>query len=133
MRTAVINDAKVVNVIEAEPGFELPGFLLVPTETAGPGWSYVEGQFAPPDPKPEPVPPFVTMRQARLALLAIGKLGDVDTAIDQLSEPNKSAARIEWEYSQEVHRDRPFVAMLAPALGLSDEQLDDLFREAGAL
>lgn len=135
MRTAVIDDTKVVNVIEADPEFTLPGFLLVPTDTAGPGWTYDpdSGEFSPPPPQPEPVPQSVTMRQARLALLQAGLLAQVDTAIDALPEPDKSAARIEWEYSQEVHRDRPFVAMLAPALGLDDEALDALFIHAATL
>lgn len=82
---------------------------------------------------PEPVPQAVTMRQARLALLQIGKLAAVDTAIDSLPDPDKSAARIEWEYSQEVQRDKPFVSMLAPALGLTEEDLDNLFVLASTL
>jgi hypothetical protein len=79
------------------------------------------------------IPRVVTMRQARLALLGAGLLLDVDAAIDNLSEPAKSAARIEWEYSGEVHRDKALVQALAPALGLTDAQLDQLFTTAGAL
>lgn len=134
MRTAVIKDDRVVNVIEAnEDHQDQYGRLLVPTDTAGPGWSYIDGEFVAPEPEPEPVPEVVTMRQARLALLQAGLLSQVDTAIDDLPEPDKSAARIEWEYSQEVQRDKPFVAMLAPALGLTEEALDDLFRHAATL
>lgn len=133
MRAAVIDGAKVVNVIEADPGFELPGFLLVPTETAGPGWSYVDGEFVAPEPPAPEVPQSVTMRQARLALLGAGLLAQVDAAIDQLPDPDKTAARIEWEYSQEVQRDKPFVQMLAPALGLTEQDLDALFVQAATL
>lgn len=79
------------------------------------------------------VPARVTMRQARLALLAAGKLAAVDAAIDTLPEPRRSAARIEWEYSQEVQRDKPFVQMLAPALELDDAALDALFVQAASL
>lgn len=99
----------------------------------------VAGDFGPiaeyeaPDPEPEPVPQSVTMRQARLALLSIGMLQAVDMAIDALPEPQRTAARIEWEYSQEVERNKEFVLLLAPALGLTDEQLDDLFRVAVTL
>ncbi len=82
---------------------------------------------------PAPVPAEVTMRQARLALLGVGKLDDVDTAIDGLPEPQRSAARIEWDYSSTVRRQQPLVLALAPALGLSSEDLDNLFRAAGAL
>lgn len=76
------------------------------------------------------VPEFVTMRQARLALLAAGKLSQVDAAINSLPEPQKSEAKIEWEYSGEVVRNKPFVKSLGDALGLSDADLDALFIEA---
>lgn len=76
------------------------------------------------------VPDSVTMRQARLALLGAGLLAQVDGAIDSLGEPAKSAARIEWEYSQTVERHKPFVLMLGAALGLTNKQIDDLFKAA---
>lgn len=80
-----------------------------------------------------PAIPSVTMRQARLALLSAGLLQNVTTAINSLPSPQKEAAQIEWEYSQEVHRDKPFVAVLAGALGLTDTQLDNLFLTASTL
>jgi hypothetical protein len=79
------------------------------------------------------VPYEVTMRQARLALFAAGKLSSVDAAIDAMPEPNKTLARIEWEYSNAVQRDNAFVAALGPALGMTDEQIDALFVAASAL
>ena len=83
--------------------------------------------------RPIAVPQVVTMRQARLALLNDGILGDVDIALASLQEPDKSEATIEWEYSQTVERNRPFVALLGDALGLDDTQLDDLFILAATL
>lgn len=79
------------------------------------------------------IPSFVTMRQARLALLQQGLLSQVQTAIDSLPSPQKEAAQIEWDYSSEVHRDKPFVQLLGSTLGLSDEQLDSLFELASTL
>jgi hypothetical protein len=73
------------------------------------------------------------MRQARLALLAAGLLPMVDAAINALPDPPRTAARIEWDYSNEVHRDKPFVQMLGGALGLTAEQLDNLFTQAAQL
>lgn len=84
-------------------------------------------------PPPSDVPQTVTMRQARLALLAAGKLAAVAAAIAALTSPEKEAAQIEWEYSQTVDRNRPFVLLLGAALGLSDVQLDALFVQAAAL
>ena len=79
------------------------------------------------------VPQTVTMRQARLALLGAGKLSLVDAAIDGMPEPQKSAARIEWEYSNEVQRNNSFVSALGPALGMTEEQIDQLFIAAAKL
>jgi len=78
-------------------------------------------------------PSVVTMRQARLALLQQGILHQVQLAIDSLPSPQKEAAQIEWDYSSEVHRNKPFVQLLGAALGLSEEQLDSLFALASTL
>lgn len=90
------------------------------------GWTFSDGAFVAPVLEAAPIA-AVTMRQARLALLAAGKLGQIDAAIDSLPSPQKEAARIEWEYSQEVHRQKPLVLDLAPLLGLDDAALDALF------
>ena len=82
---------------------------------------------------PEPVPAEVTMRQARLALHAAGKLAAVNAAISALPDPPKTAALIEWEYSSTVRRDSQFVALLGPALGLDAAGLDALFVAASKL
>lgn len=94
----------------------------------GDRWEVVEAV-----PPALPVPPAVTMRQARLALLAAGLLDQVNTAIAAMPGAEGEAARIEWEYAQEVRRDSQLVAALSPALGLTDAQLDDLFRQAFTL
>ena len=80
-----------------------------------------------------PVPPSVTMRQARLALLGAGLLAGVDAAIDSLPNPQKEVARIEWEYAAEVQRSSGLVPMMGVALGLDDAALDALFVAAVAL
>lgn len=79
------------------------------------------------------VPASVTMRQARLALHAAGLLSQVETAIDALPEPPRTEARIEWDFSSEVFRERDFVKMLGTSLGLTSEQMDDLFITAATL
>lgn len=98
----------------------------------------INGDFGPiadyvPEVQPVVIPNIVTMRQARLALLQSGLLSQVQTAIDSLPSPQKEAAQIEWDYSSEVHRDKPFVQLLGAALGLSEQQLDDLFLLASTL
>lgn len=85
------------------------------------------------EPAPPVVPESVTMRQARLALLAAGKLTHVQTAIDALPEPQKTAARIEWEYSSAVNRNSEFVEVLGKLLGLDSDGIDNLFIAASKL
>lgn len=80
-----------------------------------------------------PVPIEVTMRQARLALLGIGVLDQVASAIEALGGVERETARIEWNHSSVVHRDSPLVAIMGAALGLDDEQLNQLFITAAAL
>lgn len=138
MQGAIIENGVVTNVIllpENFEGDEWGGKPLVVSAEAAIGDSYVDGVFVkPPQPEPEiQVPQSVTMRQARLALLQAGLLANVDAAINSLSSPQKEAAAIEWEYSQEVHRDREFVTQLTAAMGLTELQVDDLFILAATL
>lgn len=86
-----------------------------------------------PDSEQGAVPNEVTMRQARLALLATGKLAGVEAAIASLQEPQRTAAQIEWEYSNALQRSNPFVTQLGAALGLDDAGIDALFVEASKL
>lgn len=91
------------------------------------------GVYGPIGPYVEPVPQVVSMRQARLALLQQNLLSQVDAAIDSLPSPSREQAQIEWEYSTEVRRNSPWVIELTPALGLTSEQMDDLFKLAATL
>lgn len=79
------------------------------------------------------VPSEVTMRQARLALHQAGFLPTVESAINAMPEPPRTAARIEWDYSNAIQRDNQFVAQLGAILGLTSTQLDELFIQAAGL
>ena len=78
------------------------------------------------EPAPVFVPQQVTMRQARLELLSRDLLDDVDAVIAVAGR----AAQIEWEYASTVYRDNPVIAVVQQQQGMTDEQIDDLFREA---
>ena len=84
------------------------------------------------DPAP-PRPTVVTMRQARLALLQAGLLHKAEEAIASLEGVDGDAARIEWQYASQVHREQPLFQQLAAVLGLDGVVLDDLFTRAAAL
>lgn len=83
---------------------------------------------------PPPVPPEVTRRQAKQALLLAGILGAVQGAIDAIPDATqRSLAQIEWDDSQAFERNRPILITLAGALGLTSGQLDELFITAAGL
>lgn len=78
----------------------------------------------------EVVPQVVSRRQAKQALLQAGLLDAVDAAIAASSD---RSAQIDWADAQEFRRDWPALVAMQPALGLSDAQVDDLFRLAATL
>ena len=75
------------------------------------------------------VPQVVTIRQAKLVLLAAGLLDDVDAAVAQADR----ATKIEWEYATEVNRQWPTLMVLASLMGMTSEALDGLFIEGAKL
>lgn len=80
---------------------------------------------------PEPiiiVPNSITMRQARLYLLSIEKLDDVELLVQ-----GNRAWQIEWEYANEVLRSNQLITALQEALELSDTDVDNIFIEASKL
>lgn len=84
-------------------------------------------------PKPAPVKE-VTMVQARLALFNRGMLDTVDEIISLMPiESQRKEAQIQWEFSTIVARDSALVYGIAGGLGLSDEEIDELFQEASKL
>lgn len=89
---------------------------------------YVE----PPIVEPEiSIPDVITMRQARLQLLAIGLLDDVEVVIANIEDATmKRMVQIEWEYAKDVERDSTTIVMLAQAIGMDEEALNNLFIEA---
>jgi hypothetical protein len=77
---------------------------------------------------------IVTPRQIRIALVMSGfSIATIEAAIDSLPEPNKSIAKITWEYSVEFQRNNPLLNSMAPMLGLTESQVDGLFALASTL
>lgn len=76
----------------------------------------------------------VTPRQMRLALSRSGiSLSTIESIINSLPEPTKSETRITWEYSVEFQRNNPLLNAMAPVLGLTSQQVDNLFALASTL
>jgi len=84
----------------------------------------------PPDPaEAPPVPPEVSAAQGRLALLQAGVLDALEAWI--ANQPR--ATQIEYAARGTWRRDWPLVATGSAAMGLSEAQVDDLFRLAETL
>lgn len=130
-RTAQIDgNSVVINIIDAPQGFTLDGFLLVASATAQRGDLYDElgGTFSHPV-TPAPVPPVVTMAQARIALSRAGKLAAVQSVVDGQG----GETLLWWDYASEVHRSNPLVASLGAAVSLTSDDIDALFRTAATV
>lgn len=108
------------------------------------GWSPPEGCTAIPEadlpagwqraPDTSPVPQSVSPYQFRVWLIRAGvSLAQVDAMIDALPSQASDEARVAWEYGLEVRRDHPLVSQFAAALGMSEAQVDQAFRESAAL
>lgn len=132
-RYAQIVDGVVHLVTESETQPDSQYGVWIACGNAGPGWTYNGTSFAAPVPPAPTVPTVLTMRQARLVLFTAGLIGSVQAAINALPSPDKEKAQIEWDFSNEVQRHNGFVSQLAPALGLTSEQVDALFVTGAAL
>lgn len=77
----------------------------------------------------------LTARQARLWLLSVGISTDaVRRKIAEIEdETERAAARIEWEYSVEIHINHPLVKAIGAALGFDAAQLRAGFEAAMTL
>lgn len=82
----------------------------------------------PPPVDPNAVPATITRTQARLVLHRAGLLENVLKVI----EAGGVEAQI-WYEAAEWNRSSPVLAGMAQALGFTDEQVDNLFRAAGAI
>lgn len=73
-------------------------------------------------------PKVITMRQARLQLLAAGLLDDVDNMLAA-----DRAMSIWWEYSTELDMYHDMTKAMTDQLGMTQEQVDVMFKEASKL
>ena len=80
------------------------------------------------DVQTSPVPVSVSRFKARAALFQVGLFETVNAMMNDPATP--MIHRLAWQDAQEFRRDSALVTALAGTLGLSPEQLDDLFRLA---
>jgi hypothetical protein len=76
----------------------------------------------------------VTPRQARLALVNVDMLDNVDFAIAAIPDPiERKKAEIEWEYATTIERNSSWVVAMTESLEMTPEQVDSLFELAATL
>lgn len=76
----------------------------------------------------------ITARQLRLQLVLSGfDLNNIDLIIDSLPEPNKSIARVSWEYATTFEREHQMLGLISQQLGISQTELDTIFINAEKL
>ena len=102
---------------------------LPPPETRS-LWRWTEsGPLAVALPEPDPVPEVVSRFQARAALHIAGLLVQAEAAV-AAADP---LAQMAWADAQEFRRNSPTIAALSASIGLTSEQVDDLFRSAALI
>jgi hypothetical protein len=135
MRYVIIDNGVVVNIVVSTPEFaEEQGWLECP-EGVGIGWTFDGDTPIPPAPQPESVHDSVDNAQVRLALIKSGiSIATVDAAIAAIEDQvEREIAYTQWEYRATIRRDSELLVSLSSAIGLTSEQVDDLFRLAATL
>jgi hypothetical protein len=136
---AIIQNNIVTNVLRVDPytifaqGDAEQYTQINDTLGVGIGWLLTGTTYTAPPVASAVIPQSVTMRQARLALLAAGKLATVNSTIAAMTGGQGDSARIEWEFSSDVSRNQPLVLSIGVILGLTSTQMDALFVAASAL
>lgn len=79
-----------------------------------------------------PVPKQISARQIRLWLIAHNiSMEMVDAAINSITDVSiRDAVRVEWEYAPYVERTHAWLVPMSAALGFTENQIDQAFREA---
>ena len=74
------------------------------------------------------VPQSITPLQAKLQLLKLGLLDEVEALVT-----GDRTAQLYWEYASVVERDNAVLLLMANSIGLTSEQVDEMFMEASKL
>ena len=109
--------------------------LYTPIDRANPVDVSAAGPWVEPEDAPVntesavPVPPSVSRFQALAALMDAGLLADVDMALADAGP----LAQLAWAEASEFRRRSPMILAMADGLGLTDDDVDALFRAAAQI
>lgn len=105
----------------------VPGFTGDVRTILRKAFDFATGEFVDPPPT---VPVFVTKAQAKIALYNAGLLDEVEAIVAAHPYP---PVRIWYEAANDWYRANPYVLAIGVELGLTTEQVDDLFIAAALL
>ncbi len=94
----------------------------------------VEATYVPPEPQPIPVPQQITRAQGKAALIMQGLWGAVLDYVAAIQDPiQRALAEVALNDTLTWERSSPFLSAVVNGLGMTDEQLDALFIQAGGI
>lgn len=136
MNYAVINDKRITNVVRASAEYaQQQGWIELP-EGFGIDDLYIDGEFVkgePIEPLPQ-VPNSVSRAQGKYVLIQMGLWQQVLDFVDSIEDPQERAlADVALNDTQSWQRSSPFLTQCAQVLGLTDEELDNIFIEAAKI
>ena len=78
-------------------------------------------------------PAEVQLWRLRTILNLMNLIATIENALDQLPEPNKTAAKSVWNYGTTVERYSQTVLFIQSVTQMTDDQVDEIFQQAEAI
>ena len=107
-----------------ETGNPKANYYTLISDPPGPGYTYNGTEWVAP---PVYTPQEVTRFQAKAVMLQQGILDSVEQAVDASSD---ALLKLAWDEALTFERQSPALATVADTLGLTEQQLDDMFTAA---
>ena len=112
-----------MTLFKATPSGSVP---FTPEEEAE--WNAMEADWEANEPQRRREKMTVSNKDLRLALNSAGVYGDIEGAMAKST--NTTELEIHWNFSTHINRLDPWVVEVGLALGMDDDQLDELFEAA---
>jgi hypothetical protein len=78
-------------------------------------------------------PAEVQLWRLRTILKLMNLISTIESALDQLDEPNQTAAKNVWNYGTTVERYSQTVLFIQTVTQMTDDQVDEIFQQAEAI
>jgi hypothetical protein len=78
-------------------------------------------------------PAEVQLWRLRTILKLMNLIATIENALDQLQEPNQTAAKNVWNYGTTVERYSQTVLFIQSVTEMTDDQVDEIFQQAEAI